>query len=281
MALTPEIRAPQGYVISGVRIAAHQLNAPEAYDITAVKFPSEELRASQGYITVGVRGVVSIDVSEAYVMYAVKGRVANPRLRAWTFSLDGHDFYVLRLGDQFGTLVYDTTTGQWVDWDSLNLPFWRANTGINWLGANRLAPDYGSNVLVGDDAWGLLWLLSPEQGYDEHPDYLNPAQQVMFERVVMGQYIKRGYDAEPVYSIDLMGSLGEPVLSGQSVLLEYSDNMGKTFKATKAIPVTTGDYNATLVWTSLGQVQTPGRLFRITDYGALPRIDDMEMNSDG
>jgi hypothetical protein len=33
-----------------------------------------------------------------------------------------------------------------------------------------------------------------------------------------------------------------------------------------------------LSWYSLGQIQAPGRLFRITDDGAVARIDGMEMN---
>lgn len=273
-----DITNPSGRGMIALRLAAPFIDMPAGRGMITLNFPSDAVTSTQGRAMLTVRQNHAIEVTQGRAMVAAKGRVKNPKLRAWTFSLDGHDFYVLRLGE-FETLVFDNTTGQWVDWDSFSLPFWRANTGINWLGANRYAPTYGSNVLVGDDTWGLLWLLDPELGYDEHPDYLTDTK-LPFVRVVMGQYIKRGYDAEPVYSIDLMGALGSPAISGQSVLLEYSDNMGKTFKTTKSIVMTEGDYSPTLVWTSLGQVQTPGRLYRITDDGALPRIDDMEMNSD-
>jgi hypothetical protein len=274
-----DVTTPAGRGMIALRIAAPTIEMPAGRGMITINFPTAAMTSPQGAAHVAVNQTSDIEVTQGRAMAAVKGRTKNVKVRAWTFSLDGHDFYVLRLGDS-ETLVLDCTTGQWVDWDSLDLPFWRANTGINWLGANRYAPSYGSNVLVGDDTWGLLWLLDPELGYDEHPDYQTDTK-LPFVRVVMGQYIKRGYDAEPVYSIDLMGALGQPAITGQSVLLEYSDNMGKTFKATKSIVMTEGDYNPTLVWTSLGQVQTPGRLFRITDDGALPRIDDMEMNADG
>src|SRR5690606_14907332 len=76
-------------------------------------------------------------VTQLRVISLVRGRVANPRVRTWTFTLDGHDFYVLRLGDQ-ETLVYDVSTEQWVNWDSAGLPFWRPNVGMSWIGGTPL-----------------------------------------------------------------------------------------------------------------------------------------------
>ena len=101
---------------------------------------------------------------------------SKPQARVWTFSLDGHDFYVLRLGDS-ETLVYDLYSEQWVDWANFQKEFWRANNGQNWAGASKLAYTYGSDVVVGDDTYGLLWFLDPEQPYDQDPDYLAPVQE--------------------------------------------------------------------------------------------------------
>jgi hypothetical protein len=190
--------------------------------------------------------------------------------------VDVHDFYVLRLGDS-ETLLYDLSTEQWVDWDSFGLAFWRANTGVTWVGAQALAHQYGSSVVVGDDTWGLLWFLAPEQPYDEHPDSTNPAQQIEFDRVVMGQFPERGRGVTPCYAIFLTGDnygiTADDFTPG--VTLEYSDDAGTTYEDAGTLGV-----SQSYEWLSLGQIDNPGRLFKITDNGIFARIDDMKMNDD-
>lgn len=281
MALTPEIRAPQGYVMTAVRISAHQVNAPQGYSIAAVNFPTTEMRAAQGYVTAGIRGIVALEVAQAYTIFAARGRTANPRVRAWTFSLDGHDFYVIRLGDK-STLVYDVYSEQWVNWDSGDHPFWRPNTGMSWIGGQALAHEYGSNIVVGDDTWGLLWFLDPEQPFDEHTDYINAAQEIPFERVVTAQVPMRGREVLPCYAVFLTGD--NYGLSANdfvpTVKLEYSDDAGKTYDDAGTLNVTLDTAEPCYEWLSLGQIGAPGRLFKITDNGVFARIDSMNMNDE-
>lgn len=272
------IQSSAGRTLATVRQSSPEMRVSEGRGLVAINFPSAAMNVSQGQFQISVRRAAHIEVPQAQAMVVGKGRISNPRLRAWYFSLDGHDFYVLRLGDRFGTLVYDLTTEQWCDWDSLDLPFWRANTGFNWLGANRQAPVYGSNVLVGDDTWGLVWILDPKLGYDEHPDYLNPTQNLGFERVVMGQIPMRGRTTQPCYVAFITASMGAPSLSGASILLETSDDAGHTFDSHGAIETVAGDFKQELAWYSLGQMTAPGRLFKITDNGAVARIDSLDVN---
>lgn len=272
-----DIQAPQAGVLATVLQDAVAEQVPQLNVLIAYNVPSENLVATQGEIIVTFRQAADIAVTQFELLAAVRGRIANPRLRAWTFSLDGHDFYVLRLGDQL-TLVYDIYSEQWVDWADTEKLFWRANCGVNWLGAQGLAVDYGSSIVVGDDTYGLLWLLNPEQPYDQHPDYLAPQQEIYFDRITMGQVPIRGREVVPCFAAWLTTDMGDPAYTGAGVTLYTSDDGGETFDDHGLATVTLGEYSPELSWYSLGQIGAPGRLFKIVDDGAVARIDGMEMN---
>jgi hypothetical protein len=72
--------------------------------------------------------------------------------------------------------------------------------------------------------------------------------------------------------------MGDPAYTDAGVMLEISDDAGVTFDDMGTVTVTAGDTSPELSWYSLGQITAPGRLFRITDDGAIARIDGMEMN---
>lgn len=243
-------------------------------------FPSEAGRVSQ----LNVRGVSvpapKARVSQLLVRAIVRGRIANPVIRAWTFSLDGHDFYVLRLGDDI-TYVYDVYSEQWVEWGDQDTPLWNLSCGQNWIGGNGLAQNYGSNVVVGDDNYGLLWFLDPEQPYDEHPTPENPTQTIYFNRIAMGQVVLTSRQVQPCYAAWLTTDMGDPAYDGAEVNLSISDDAGVTFDDMGNIAVNMGADYPELSWYSLGQITAPGRLFKITDDGAITRIDGLEMNDAG
>lgn len=240
--------------------------------------PSEEVLVNNLKTTAVTVPEVKVRVSQAMVKVVIAGRVDNPRLRAWTFTLDGHDFYVLRLGDD-STLVYDFYSKKWTDWSSGTLPFWRSNVGINWLGAGLFANNFGSNVIVGDDTFGLLWILDPNLALDQHPagDTYN---DIPFPRIVMGQVTQLGRNVQPCDVVYLASDVGAPGYVGAAVTLEISDDRGVTFQSQGAIEIVADDYSQEIAWRSLGQISAPGRLFKITDDGAITRIDGLEMNND-
>lgn len=203
------------------------------------------------------------------------GRTANPQLRVWTFSLDGHDFYVLRLGD-FDQLVYDVYSEEWVDWNDFGSLTWRAHCGITWIGAESLGDTYGSNVVAGDDTNGLLWFLDPEQPYDDNPVEGGPPSY--FARVTVGQVPMTGREVLPCYATWLTTDMGDPAYSGAAVTLWSSDDAGVTWDNQGYIIVTSDENSPELSWYSLGQIEAPGRLFKIFNDGAITRIDALEMN---
>lgn len=195
-------------------------------------------------------------------------------IRCWTYSLDGHDYYVLRVG-QSETLVYDLTTGSWSEWRSPGRTNWRAHVGCNWVGmsADTFARGFGSDVVAGDDASGVLWVLDPTTGRDDRSttgsDYIT--------RCVVGGIEMTGRDVVGCGAVQMDIALGDPSQSFASITLETSDDFGHTWADQGTVETNAFDYSQIVEWRSLGQISAPGRLFRITDNGATVRISGCDM----
>lgn len=275
------VRSSQAGVLAAIQFPTAGARVSQA-SINAPVFSNTYIKTSQAYVRAPVFSNTYIKTSQAGVLVAVAGRVQNPRIRAWTFTLDGHDFYVLRLGSD-ATLVYDVYSEQWMDWDAFAENYWPVNIGFNWIGAvglmNAAGADYGSNILVGDDSSGQLYFLDPEQPYDESPYGPNdPQQEYYFPRVVQGQVPMKGREVLPCFSAWLTTDMGAPAYTGAGVKLEISDDAGATYQDMGTVELTAGENRPELAWYSLGQIEAPGRLFRITDDGAVTRLDSLEMN---
>jgi hypothetical protein len=273
-----DVRITQGRVFVSLESETPELRVSQTRALSAINFPTVQMRLSQARVLIAETADQDLQLSQARILVAARGRPGNPRLRDWTFSLDGHDYYVLRLGDDV-TFVYDATTEQWLDWSDRDYPFWRANVGISWIGGTALGQNYGSNILVGDDNFGLLWILDPNQPYDENPDYLADEQRFYFERVAMGQVALRGRSVMPVYSAFLTADMGDPAYLGAGVTLFTSDDGGATFDDHGTVSVTPDFHEPELSWYSLGQAEAPGRLFKIVDDGAITRIDGLTVDA--
>jgi len=65
-----------------------------------------------------------------------------------------------------------------------------------------------------------------------------------------------------------------------TVKLSTSDDQGHTYDDHDTFSISNADYEFRAEWWSLGSFSAPGRLFKITDYGALQRIDYLEMIED-
>jgi hypothetical protein len=195
------------------------------------------------------------------------------RIRVWTYSLDGHDYYVLRLGPS-ETLVYDLTTGTWARWESPGRDNWRAHVGQNWIGmsTDTFTNAWGSDVVAGDDATGVLWILDPSVGRDERSTNSDDA----FERVVIGGLALKGREYMPCNAVTLDLAVGVP-LTATTIGLRTSDDFGHTWHDHGDVTVTASDFSKVVEWYSMGTMQPPGRLFEITDTGATVRISGLNM----
>jgi hypothetical protein len=258
MALSPAIRVSQAGVIAVSAYPADGVRASQAGMVVPVDAHGDVVRASQvGVIVVAV------------------GRVASPRVRAWTYTLDEHTHYVLRLGTQ-ATLELDTKTGMWAVWGSDDEPVWRAYTGINWPGAGEQRA-LGSNVVVGDDGNGSLYILDPNGEADDDA-MVGSETPRPFTRKVSGQVAFRGRGRQPCAGVELLGSVGQQTSADlTAVTLYVSDDRGANYRSMGTIEVAPGETGKRLDWRQLGSMTAPGRLFRIEDDGALKRIDSLSM----
>jgi hypothetical protein len=244
--------------------------------VEAVAKPSTDVRVGQSHVEAVAKPAPDLRVGQARVLVVARGRVSDPHVRAWTFTLDGHDYYVLRLGND-ETLLYDLSTEQWYIWGSGDADLWRAFVGMNWQGAKALSPTYGSAVLVGDDGNGALYFLDPTGYYDDDAIFGNATPR-QFLREITGQVATRSRDSVPCYGVHLIGSVGETTEAALTAITLYtSDDQGHTYDQHDTIDVANAEYNARVEWGSLGAFSAPGRLFRVQDYGALYRIDFLEM----
>lgn len=272
-----DVWASQGRILATVTGIASDLNVPQGMILTAINFPADSIDSSQAQLLVSIQQNADVESSQARILVAAKGRVSNPNLKAWYYNLDSHQFYVLRLGD-FKTLIYDLATEQWTWFASEENQYWRLNVGMNWNTPGSNAHEKGSNIVVGDDSIGMLWILGPETGYDESPD--DETTAIRFPRIATGQSIARGRTYIPSYEVYLTASGGNPALTGSEVTLSISDDAGHTYTSAGSITIEPGNFNQDLAWRSLGRFSAPGRLFKIEDDGAFRRIDGLDI-SDG
>jgi len=281
MVATTDIQASGASVTTVTGGETGDMLLSNSYVVTVANFPTEQVYVSDAYVTTLMTYQQGVRLSNSYITVVATGRIDDPKVRAWTYTMDGHDFYVLRLGTR-ETLVYDTQSGQWYTWGTLTSRLWRPFDGINWPGAERWAQTYGSTVIVGDDGNGSLYFLDPTKYVDDTPLSVEGAEdQEQFERTLTGQVTKRGYDREKCYSVELLGSIGESTNSSlTNVTLYTSDDQGHTYDNQGTVSVDNADYDARIDWRSLGSFPAPGRLFKLVDYGSLARIDSISMESD-
>jgi len=235
--------------------------------------------------------VAGPDPDELYlpklVVYAVIGPppvIGVLRVLTWTFTLDDHDFLIIQLAET--TLVYDFLVAKWYVWGSgTDEDGWQTANGQNWnanLGAimDTLGGYAQSNVVCGDGETGALYFLDPELAEDYSS--LGVAGQP-FRRVITGQIVKRGDDYVSCPGVEVTSSAGEAPsgLVNSAVTLTISDDKGHSFWSAGSRTPGVSDYSFVLSWGSLGSFTGPGRLFRITDYGALARVDGLDMPDGG
>lgn len=281
MALTPEVRVSNTGTFSLTQLTADDLRTTQTGVMTLGSFPAERVDVSNTGVQTLVDYQKEIRVSNSQVLALAQGRISDPNVRAWTFTLDGHDFYVLNVGDQ-ETLVFDASVGEWVTWGNDERSVFFAKTGINWLGGDKLADTYGSNVLIGHDTAGTVMILDPRKSVDESPipdDVNNPPTFNFRRQVTVQTVVPSGYYSVPCYDVQLHGSIGDndEEANNLTVTLEYSDDRGKSYTSAGSLTVPSEDYDFRVNWRSLGSYETPGRLFRFTDYGAMKRLDGVNV----
>lgn len=190
--------------------------------------------------------------------------------RAWTYTLDGHTFYVLDLGAQ-GTFAYDMMTEQWTNFvtgpaatDGGNNPQWNMQNGCMW----------GTRVVGSDLALAKVWEMTPGAVLD------NDAVQIA--HVSTGAIASRGRDFSSCDVVRVVASFGYlDSVSPVTFNLRFSDDMEHSWSPNFSVTLTPGVFGGEIAWRSLGSFASPGRVFELSDTGGLIRIDGADVYLDG
>lgn len=275
MALTPSIQATKltGLVVE--RGLTANIQATKLAGLTLINFRTQSIQAN-ALASLTVNSTLgSIHVNALAGLVVCRGRNARPAISPWTFTIDGHEFLVINTYRE--TLVYDFHSERWAVYGSGEDPIWNVQVGQNWnanLGGiiGAIGGQKVSNVIVGDGTTSALYFLDPELDED-YSSLGDPSKSFM--RVITGQLVSRSNDYTPLANVELNASDGRYVVaSDMSVELTYSDDTGITYNSFGTKFVTVGDFTPTMQWRSCGSYRQPGRLLKLTDYGALRRVDD-------
>lgn len=227
------------------------------------------VRSTKASLAATTEGLGIVANSQVVVLAAFRtGTMENLKNRAWSYTLDGHTFYVLTLGEQ-GTFVYDFTTKQWNQPQTQGLVGWNMELGVTWKG----------DIIAGDQQNPIIWRLTPDA-------FLDDGFKVQKRRVT-GVIPVRQRDFISCFAFRLTASVGKvdvpitaPATVGK-VTLSYSDDQGVTFTKDETILIDVGNTKQQLQWLSLGTIQQPGRVFRIEDEGGIKRISGADAELDG
>lgn len=178
-------------------------------------------------------------------------KVSAMDLKAWTYQVDDHRFYVLTLGAD-STWVYDLDGqgAQWATTSSLGYPYWRATLGASM----------GDLTIALDPTTAQVYSLDP----DKHMDGAS-AVPVTCSAVVDGQDT-----SIPCANVAMVLDFGGGPYSGQGAApligMRYSDDQAKTWSAWAYQPLAVaGVYNLLPRWNGLGQIPAClGRIFQFT-----------------
>lgn len=207
-------------------------------------------------------GLYDIKIHQLGVYVLVRGQTEHRRLHAWTYTLDGHDYYVLNLND-IETLVWDKLTDTWSKWKSADKPYWRPMNGLNW----------NKELVAGDRLNNMLYDIDADSRMDGENE-----NEVPIESVLIGALNLRLMESLPCNGVRLTVSQGFPTTTGVGIRLEVSDDDGYNFTDCGLLVLDTASkFDYDISWRSLGTMRAPGRVFRITDTGYAHRIDALDM----
>lgn len=208
--------------------------------------------------TSGGASNVSTDVTQMAVLAAYgTGEPFTQRQAAWTFTLDGHKFYVLPLGPE-SDWAFDVTTDSWCQLQTEGFNGINFTHGVMW----------GLRIMGGDILYPYLYELDPNQALDEDWRAIT--------HVVTGGIPLRGRYNVGVSNFTLTGSGGTIQEVDNTISLSFSDDNGYTWSPDFDITMT-GQGSQKFIWNALGSFTNPGRVFKITDTAGPMRIDGADV----
>lgn len=250
---------PYLFATRGIRMSQQAALVPYAAGSRAARDTQETALV---VFTEGVYDVPRMSQQFALVPWASTPPGAENRTLAWTFTLDGHLFYVLDLGNE-GSFVYDTTTAQWSQFRTEGFLGWNMRVGTTWQQPNR--------VVAGDTQYGEVWEMSPADLLDEE---FRP-----IEHIATGGISTRSRVAFSVENLLVTGSIGaiQDAENGILTKMKFSDDAGKTWSDDYVVTIPPEDWDGEIAYRSLGSFAAPGRIFSFSDLGGMLRIDGADV----
>lgn len=188
----------------------------------------------------------------------------DDKLRAWSFGLDGHLYYVMFTGAN--TWVYDASAEIWSRFTSKGYAYWRAHLGTDVSGVVM-----ATDALPGSNK---VWLVDPYVTTDEGEEIACTFTGML--EVPEGRV--------SVSNLVLSCAMGFAPRSGQGsdqlMAMRYSDDETATWSPWQYASMgTTGRHKGEVRWNRLGQASPPRRIFQLrsTDPGTR-RFSDLRAN---
>jgi hypothetical protein len=166
-------------------------------------------------------------------------------LYAFTYSWNGHDFYVLHIPGQ-GSFAYDAATGFWDEITSYGRPLFRGS--VSSLSSTE-------QPLIGDDVSAQIYELTESVRDDG-------GEPVVFECSGVLENIGAPVRCNNVI-LDVSAGLTPDPDNDPMIQMAYSADRGETFGPTLEMPLGRQGMRLTpVMWKRLGLIKRPGRIFR-------------------
>lgn len=256
-----------------VNILAAAANPPtttqkntSSFVLTALNMPTMKVNNTVSPTLVARLPSGLIKTTQTDILVAIIRSAAERVIRAWTFTQDDHDFYVLLAAGE--TYVYDKHTQEWAQWYSADTigyytpnGYWRGIDGVEWDGIN---------VCIDGDS-GKLFKIDPINRLDYGTTPITSQ--------IIGGLTERMRTTLPIYMAEVAISQAKPP-SGidpttVGITLETFDTVN-WYSAGQVTGAQAGTFDF-MRYYGLGQIGAPGMLFRITDTGYARRIDGLNI----
>ena len=172
--------------------------------------------------------------------------------RAWSFQIEGHEFYVISFPSIDITWVYDLTTGQWFKW-----LWWDAPNAVYKRHRAQCGIAFANKNLVGDYENGKIYSLD----FDQYTDAGNPIRRLRRAPHITTD-LQRQYFEE--FQIQFQPGVGLSTGQGEDpqAMLRWSNDGGSTWSNEHWVNIgKQGAYQNRAIWRRLGWARD--RIFEV------------------